>query len=131
MNISNYLETALLNAVFRNTPYTSPAKVYIALYTADPTDEDTGTEVSGGGYARQEIEFSAPTQVAGKGTIENTEDIVFPIASGDWGNVTHVGVRDAATGGNLLYFGPLENPRMILANDRARFHAGEFVLDLA
>ena len=50
--MSNYLENALVNAVLRNTSYTSPATVYLALYTSDPTDADAGTEVSGTSYAR-------------------------------------------------------------------------------
>jgi hypothetical protein len=128
--MSNYLETAILNAVFRNTAFSSPPTVYLALYTSDPTDADTGTEVSGGAYARQVVTFSAPTQVAGKGTISNTVDLTFPVATAAWGTITHIGIRSAATGGNLLYYGPVSNARSILANDQLKFLAGELVFDL-
>ncbi len=129
--MSNYLETALLNHVFRNTAYTSPTTVYVALYTSDPTDADTGTEVSGGAYARQTVTFTAPTQVNDKATIKNASEIVFPLATANWGTITHVGIRDAATGGNLLYHGALTTPKTIEAGDQFRFLANELVLDLA
>lgn len=128
--MSDYLETALLNHVFRNTSYTSPTTVYVALYTSDPTDADTGTEVSGGAYERQAATFTDPTQVGGKATIKNSSEIVFPVATANWGTITHVGIRDAATGGNLLYHGALTTPKIIEAGDRFQFLANELVLDL-
>ncbi|WP_339292736.1 hypothetical protein MKY48_08710 [Paenibacillus sp. FSL W8-0187] len=145
MNMSNYLATALLNQVFRNTAYTRPAKVYIALYTSNPTAADTGQEVSGGGYIRQEVTFGAPTSenyqifhpttgqqvTVQKRTIKNSADIVMPTATADWGQITHMGVRDAATGGNLLYFGALETPRSILLNDIFKILTGQIVCTLA
>ncbi|MCQ4363136.1 hypothetical protein KQR54_18730 [Mycobacterium gordonae] len=129
-SMSNYLETAILNAVFRNLAFTSPAIVYLALYTADPTEADTGTEVSGGAYARQAVTFGAPSQVSNRATISNTADITFPVASAAWGTITHIGIRSASTAGNLLYFGPVINVRSILANDQLKFLAGELVCDL-
>ena len=51
--LSNYLENALINATLRNTSYTSPSTVYVGLFTTDPTDAGSGTEVSGGSYARE------------------------------------------------------------------------------
>jgi hypothetical protein len=71
---SNYLENALINAVLRNTTYTSPATVYVSLYTSDPTDADSGTEVSGGSYARTAVTFGAPSN----GVSTNSADVTFP-----------------------------------------------------
>jgi hypothetical protein len=116
--VSNYLATALLNQVFRNTAFTRPATVHLALYTSDPTGADTGAEVSSGAYARQAVAFAAPSLVSGKETIKSTADITFPVATADWGSVTHAGIRDAASGGNLLYYGPLDAVRSILNGDR-------------
>lgn len=107
----------ILNNEFRSGP------VYLALYTSNPTANDTGTEVSDGGYARQEIMFSAPALEGGKQTIKNSAKVEFPVATADWGTITHVGIRDAATGGNLIAFAALEAPRTIMAGDR-------FVVDL-
>jgi len=132
MNISDYLAVKLLNHVFRNTAYTKPSAVYLALYTSNPTAADTGQEVAGGAYSRQQIaNFSPPAPEAGKQTIKIAEDIVFPIASANWGTVTHVGIRDAATGGNLLYFGALNAPRSILSGDRPRYLTDSLVLTLS
>lgn len=130
MAMSTYLATALLNAAFRNTPFTSPDTVYLALYTSDPTDEDIGTEVNGGGYARKAITFTAPVVNNGRVEISNDTEIVFDIATSDWGTVSHVGVRDAETGGNLLYYGALSTPREILTDDQLRFTAGGLILTL-
>jgi hypothetical protein len=131
LNISNFLASALLNQVFRNTAYTRPATVYMALYTSDPTAADTGTEVTGGAYARQSIPLSVPAVIGGKETIKNSADIVFPVATVDWGIVTHVGIRDAATGGNLLYYGPWTAVRTILSGDRPRVLQDALVLTLS
>ncbi len=102
--ISITLANALLNHVFRNTAYTPPAKIYLALYKSDPTDADVGTEVSGGDYVRKEILFTAPANKKAY----NTADIIFPEATADWGTITHGALRDAASGGTLLKFGSLE-----------------------
>ena len=103
MSLSNYLENALINAVLRNTAYSSPATVYVALYTTDPGEDGSGTEVSGGSYARQAITFAAPTN----GVSSNSAVITFPFATASWGTVTHFGILDASTGGNLLFYGAL------------------------
>jgi hypothetical protein len=125
--MSNYLENALINATLRNTSYTSPSVVYLALYTSDPTDADTGTEVSGGSYARQSITFGAPSN----GVSTNSAAIEFPQATGSWGTVTHVGIRDALTTGNLLYHTPLTASKTIATGDIFRIAIGSLSVTLA
>jgi hypothetical protein len=127
MSMSDYLENALLNAVLRNTPYTSPSQVYVALFTSDPTDAGTGTEVSGGGYARQSVTFNAPSN----GQVTNAVDILFPVATASWGTVTHIGIYDAQTGGNLLFHGALTTSKTISANDQLKIAAGDLSISLA
>lgn len=131
MNVSNYLATSLLNQVFRNTNYTRPTTIYAALYTSNPTAADTGQEVTGGAYARQVVAFAAPAAVSGIVTSKNSADITYPTATAAWGQVTHLGLRDAATGGNLLYFGALSDPKSILANDIFKFLIGQISVDLS
>jgi hypothetical protein len=65
----------------RNTSYTSPATVYVSLYTTDPTDADSGTEVSGGSYARTAVTFGAPSN----GVSTNSADVTFPTATASHG----------------------------------------------
>ncbi|MET3699514.1 hypothetical protein SAMN05877753_111152 [Bacillus oleivorans] len=125
--MSNYLENALINATLRGTAYTAPATVYLALYTSDPTDADTGTEVTGGGYARQPATFTAPSN----GVTSLSANVSFPQATANWGTVTHVGVRDALTGGNLLYHTNLTTARNILSGDDYSVLAGEVQITLS
>lgn len=125
--MSNYLENALINATLRNTSYTSPTTTYLALYTSDPTDADTGTEISGGSYARQAITFGAPSN----GVTTNSAAIEFPTATGSWGTITHVGIRDASTGGNLLYHTPLDASKAINSGDIFRISTGNLSVTLA
>lgn len=125
--MSNFLENALINATLRNTSYTSPATVYLALYTTDPTDADTGTELSGNGYARQAITFGAPSN----GVSTNSAAIDFPQATGSWGTVAYVGIRDASTAGNLLYHTALDVSKTIATGDVFRVAIGSLSVTLA
>ncbi len=111
--ISNYLENALINGTLRGTTYTAPTTTYLALYTNDPTDADTGTEITGGSYVRQAITFSSPSG----GATSNSSAIEFPQATADWGTITHVGIRDAVTSGNLLYHSALDTSKAIANGD--------------
>ena len=125
--MSNYLENALVNATLRNTTYTSPAAVYVALYTTDPTDADAGTEVSGGSYLRQAATFGAPSN----GVSTNSADITFPVATANWGTITHIGIRDASSAGNLLYYGALSASKTINTGDQFKITAGNLSVTLA
>lgn len=124
--MSNYLENALVNATLRNTSYTSPTTVYVALYTTDPTDADTGTEVSGNGYARQSVTFSAPSN----GATLNSNAVEFPQATGSWGTVAYIGLRDASSSGNLLYHTALDASKTIATGDVFRIAAGSLSVTL-
>jgi len=125
--MSNYLETALINVTLRATSYTAPTTVYVALYTSDPTDADTGTEVTGGSYARQSVTFAAPSD----GTSTNSADITFPTCTSAWGTVTHLGIRDASTAGNLLYYTPLDVSKAITSGDVFKIATGNLSVQLA
>jgi len=126
---SNYLENALINAVLRNTSYTSPATVYVSLYTSDPTDADSGTEVSTSGtsYARTAVTFGAPSN----GVSTNSADVTFPTATASWGTVTHIGIHDASTAGNLLFHTPLDTAKTIDSGDIFKISTGNLSVTLA
>jgi hypothetical protein len=111
--MSNYLENALINGTLRATSYTAPTTVYVGLYTTDPTDANTGTEVSGGSYARTSATFGAPSN----GVTTNSAAVTFPTATGTWGTVGWIGILDAATSGNLLYHTPLTSSKSITSGD--------------
>ena len=100
MALTNYLENALLNATVRNTTYTSPATVYLALYSVAPTASTSGTELSGSGYSRQAITFNAPSG----GSVTSNVTVTFGPATGNWSTINATAVVDASTSGNIMYF---------------------------
>jgi len=130
-DLSNYLEAALINAVLRNTAYTSPATVYVALFTAvTDAEAGTGTEVTGGAYARVSCAFDAPASPGG--TTQNTAIITFPTATAAWGTVTHAALFDALTAGNpLTVIKALAASKVVGAGDIVRFPVGDIDFSLA
>ena len=125
--MSNYLENALVNATLRNTTYTSPATVYVALFTTDPTDAASGTEVTGGSYARTSVAFAAPSN----GAAASSADCTFPTCTSTWGTVSHIGIFDASTSGNLLYHTPLDTSKTIETGDIFKIASGSLTVTLA
>jgi len=125
--MANYLENAIINAVLRNTSYTSPTLVYVALYTSDPTDADTGTEVSGGSYARTAVTFGAPSN----GVTTNSASVTFPTATASWGTVSYIGLRDASTSGNLLFHTALDEAKTVGTGDIFTISTGNLSVTLA
>lgn len=136
MAMSDYLEDALINHLFRTTNYTPPTTLYFALFTAAPSDAGGGTEVSGGSYAREGVARANANFDATSGTdgqTANTSAITWTTApTADWGTVTHVGVFDAASAGNLLFHGALTTSRTVSNGDAApEFAAGAFTFTLS
>jgi hypothetical protein len=125
--MSNYLENALINGTLRATSYTAPTTVYVALYTSDPTDADTGTEVSGTNYARQSVTFGSPSN----GASTNSAAVEFPQAGSSWGTVAYIGIRDASTAGNLLFHTPLDASKTIATGDVFRIATGSLSVTFA
>ena len=125
MSFSNYLETKVLAHTFSNTAYTSPTTVYVGLFTSDPTDADTGTEVSGGSYARQAGSFTTSGNTA-----TTSAAIEFPTATASWGTITHIGIYDASSAGNLLAYAPLTAAKAIASGDVFRIPTGDIDITL-
>lgn len=120
MSLSNYLETKILDHVFGGTAYTAPSTLYVALYTAAPGETGGGTELSGSGYARQTAAFTTSGN-----TTSNSAAIEFPTATAAWGTITHVGVFDASTAGNLLVYTALTASKTIDSGDVLRIPTGD------
>lgn len=126
---SNYLENAIINHVLRNTAYTSPGtNVYVALYTNTQGDSDSGTEVTGGSYARVACAGTSNWDAPSNGATANTNDITFPQASASWGTINSVGLKDSSTtsgSDNLLYHGSLTSAKTVNNGDTFKFNAGD------
>ena len=123
---SNYLENKVLDHVFGGVPYSAPATLYLALYTSDPGDDNSGTECSGTSYARQTIAFTVTNDTA-----SNTSAVEFPTAGSAWGTITHVGILDALTSGNLLAHGALTASKVVAEGDVFRVPASDLDITLA
>ena len=131
--MSDYLED-LIRGWFKGSAFaTAPTNTYIGLFTAAPSDSGGGTEVSGNAYARQAIAAAAWTSgAAGSGQIQNTNAITFPAANpSGWGTVTHFGVFDAVTVGNLLMWAALGASKTVAALDVVQFGVGTLSLTFA
>lgn len=138
---TDYLENKLIDFALRGQPFSPPASTYAALFTELPTDTGGGTEVVGASYARVEIPSSlaswAGTQGAGttdvssgtSATTSNNNVLAFPDPQENWGQIVGVGLYDALTGGNLLYYGELAVPKTVNQGDSApTFAAGTLEL---
>ena len=125
MSFTNFLETEILDHVFAGSAYTAPGTLYLALYTAAPGETGGGTEVSGGAYARQSVAFTTSGN-----TTSNSAAVEYPTATASFGTVTHVGVFDASTGGNLMAYATLSSSKTIDTGDVFRVPAGDLDITL-
>jgi hypothetical protein len=124
--LSDYLENKLLDHVLRNVSYTSPTTVYVGLYTSDPEDDNSGTEVSGGSYARQILSVTTSTD----GIVTSSADVTFPQATAQWGTISHIGLLDAVSSGNLLMHTPLTTSRAVEVGDVLKISTGSLTASL-
>ena len=125
MSFSNTFETTVLTWAFSTSSATRPTAWHLALYTSAPDDTGGGTEVSGSAYARQSVAFT----ISGN-TASNTSALEFPPATGSYGTVTHVGVFDASSGGNLIAYAALTTSKAIDTGDVLRVPAGDLDITL-
>ena len=121
---SNYLEGKLIEHVLRNTAYTSHSTVHISIHTANPAEDASGTEVSGSGYGRQPIAFGAHSD----GACSNSAVEEFTASGGSFGTVTHFGIFDASSSGNLLYYGALTASKVVADGDTLKFAIGSITI---
>lgn len=141
--MSDYLENKLIDQIFRGQTAPTTSTLYVGLLTAAPSDTGGGTEVSGNNYSRATVSSSlanwAGTQSAGSttassgtgGQTSNNNAITFATPSATWGTVTHFGIYDASTTGNLLFWGSLSISKTINSGDTVSFPAGSLTVTFA
>jgi len=127
--MSNYLENALLNGTLNGTTYTAPTTVYVSLWTSNPNDDGSGTEVSGGSYARTAVSFATASGTSGQ--VLNDAVVEFPTATASWGVVGWIGINDTASGGNLLYHTALDTAKTIDSGDIFKIATGNLSVTLS
>ena len=94
-----------------------------------PYDSGGGTEVTGSGYARQSVTFDAGSSPGG--TTQNSGAVSFTASGGNFGTVTHIGIFDAVSGGNLLWHGAMTASKTINDGETLEFSAGNIDLTIA
>jgi hypothetical protein len=141
--MSNYLENKLVDHIFRGVAYTMPSTLYIALFTVTPSDAGGGTEVTGGNYARAPLAPSTANWAATNaalstanpstgtgGTTSNNTVVSFNAPSAGWGTVSHFGIFDALSGGNLLFWGALSANKTILSGDAVSIQPSQLTVQI-
>jgi len=125
--MSDYLENEILDHVLSTGAYTMPSTIYVGLSTGSFGDDDSGTELSGSGYTRQSITFAA----ASSASAASSATVTFPTATGSWGSVSHYGIYDASTSGNLLIHGAFSAAKTIGSGDVLRINSGDLTVTAA
>ncbi len=127
MDFSNNLANKIIDATVRKIAYSTPSQAYVALYTSDPTKDNTGTEVSAPTYYRMALTMGTPSD----GFSENISVMEWAIATTVWGTITHVGIMDAEVSGNLMYFAELLEPKNITVGDQFQITPSNLKLTLS
>ena len=125
MSFSNSAETLVLKHLLTTDAVTRPTAWYVSLHTANPDEDASGAEVSGGGYARQSATFSVSGNLA-----TTTAAVEYATATASYGTVSHVGVWDASTGGNLIAYAALTSSKAIDTGDVFRIPTGDLDITL-
>lgn len=133
---SNYLENKVLDHVLRNTSFSQPGALYVALFNNTSGNAATNLEAgtltdevstSGTAYGRKTISFAA----ASSGSAASNATVTFDAATASWGTVTHVAIVDAATSGNVLFWGALTASKSVAAGDTFQISSGNMTVSLA
>ena len=127
---SDYVENRTLDFWLKANSQTSsaPSTVYVSLHTGSPVDDDSGAnEVSGGGYARQSAAFGTISN----GSVSTNATITYPVATGNYGTVSHIGIYDASSSGNLLFHGAVTTSKTIETGDQFQISSGNLTVTMA
>jgi len=128
MSLTNAFETHALQYLLTTDSLTRPTAWYVGLFTSDPTDTGAaGTEVTGFDYARTAVTFTVTGDTA-----SNSAAVEFPAANGgNWGTVSHIGIMDAASGGNMIVHASLTVAKAINDGDVFRIPTGDLDITAA
>lgn len=127
--LSDHAENLLLNWLMTTGTATRPTNWYVALFTSAPNDAGGGTEVSGNGYSRQSVSWDTASGTGG--TTANSGTVSFTASGSGFGTVTHIGIFDASSSGNLLWHGAMDTAKSVASGDVLQFAAGAIDLTIA
>ena len=125
MSLTNTFETRVLEWLLTTGSATRPTAWYLGLFTGAPGEAGGGTELSGDAYVREAVTFT----VSGD-TATNSGAVEWPVATGNWGTITHVAIFDALTSGNMIAYAALSNSKTINTGDVIRIPASDLDVTL-
>ena len=132
--LSDYAEAACLNALLRGITLNAAnvASLRLALYTSDPGDAGSGAEVQGSWYVRVPTgAFTAPAPSgSGAQAVSNINAVTFASVKDAAGTITHAGIIDAGSGGNLLFSNAMPSPKTLQIGDVLSFAPGALIASL-
>jgi hypothetical protein len=136
--LTNYLESGLLNHIFRNNPYSAPSSLYVGLnksFISGNIETGIVDEPASGNYARQGYlsntsKWITPFSSGSAMTTHNIDIIEFPVATANIGNISGVFIADSLTSGNILFYGQLTSTRNIREGDQFIFPSGALKVTL-
>lgn len=140
MSKSNTQETAYLKLIFQNIamanigdasglqPSVTVGSLFVALYTTDPTDSDTGTEATYTSYARIGVVRSVAGFTVSGNAVTNAAVVTFPTSTGGSSTITHFAIRTAITGGDLVGSGLLSSPLSVTNGDTPKIEIGNLTI---
>ena len=134
---SNYLEEKTLKHILQNVStngaaYTAPTNLYVSLHTGNPGEANDGAnEISGSGYARELVTFGDVTTVADVCSVSSNVTVTFNQATSDYSaDVTYIGIYDALTVGNLMFYGALSTAKTVTSGDVFQINSGSLTITL-
>lgn len=134
-SFSNYTEDKVLNNIFRGEAFSAP-NLHIALFTSsaglETNTRSAQVEIptTDTGYARVAVPQYTGFTASTSGQSTNAVVFEFPVATLDWGTITHIGIMDAETAGNVIMWGSIQNARPIYSGDIIRFVPGAITVTL-
>ena len=137
---SNYTEANIVETTLRGAVFPVPAGIYLALFTADPTDANVTanecTLAAWPAYTRKDAAVGSAIATGwtanADGVSSNAKVVTYAANNGAGAvTVTHIGIYDALTGGNLLYHSPLVSSKTLQIGDVLSFGIGAITVTVA
>ena len=122
--MSDYLELKFLDHFTGTASTSAPSAVYLGLATGSIGDDASGAELTGNNYSRKAITFAS----ASSGSIASNSAVEFDPATGSWGDVSHWGIFDASSSGNLLFHGSFTASKTIASGDILKVASGSLTI---
>jgi hypothetical protein len=118
-SLGDTLENSLLDHWLGGPDYNRVATVYLALFTAMPSDSGGGTEVTGAGYTRKAITNNTSEWTAASGgSKSNINAQSFPAATADYpAKILGWALMTATSAGNVMAWGKLVGVYKVITAD--------------